>query len=493
MTRIMKFGGTSVGDAPAIMRTARILQTHASSEPVVAVVSAMSGVTNLLLECGAAAVAGDSGAVETARALILEPHRKALTSLVPGGERMRQTSAALGTLVDEAARLLYSVYVLRELSPRAKDKLVSFGEKMSSLILAAHLSELGVSAEAVSADRLIVTDDVFGNASPILDATRQRANPILNEMLDRGILPVVTGYFGATTDSLTTTLGRGGSDFSASILGNALDASEVWIWTDVDGVMTADPRIVSDARTLDELSYNEATELAYFGAKVIHPKTMYPAADHGMPIWIKNTFSPTEPGTRIGPTIDDSRSAKAVASISSLAAITVEGRGLIDVSSVTTRIFGAVGRTGANVFMISQASSQHSVSFIVGDGDAEGVFVALTDEFEHDLARQRVLSVQVDRDVAIIAVVGAGMRGTPGVAGRVFSTMGEEGINIIAIAQGSSELNISFVVAGEDVSAAVLALHRVFISHSGSNDRRDFAGTGSATTSNVLRGSDQTS
>lgn len=463
MTRVMKFGGTSVGDAEAIARTAQILKEQHASGPVVAVVSAMSGMTNFLLECAAAAESGDTEAVETVRALLLAPHRRALYALVPNGERRRQASAALGSLIDEAARLLYSIYVLRELSPRARDRLVSFGERMSSLIVSAHLNELGVPSEPVDADRLIVTDNIFGNASPYLDETREKASAVLKPMIEAGVLPVVTGFFGATRDGLTATLGRGGSDFSAAILGNALDASEVWIWTDVDGVLTADPRIVPTARTLDELSYSEATELAYFGAKVIHPKTMYPAAERGIPIWIKNTFAPEAAGTKIGPVTSENGSAKAIASISGLAAVTVEGRGLIDVSRVTTRIFSAVGRTGANVYMISQASSQHSVSFVVGQADAPAVVDALTEEFQDDIARKRVLSVQLDPEVAIVAVVGAGMRGTPGVAGKVFSTMGEAGINIIAIAQGSSELNISFVVEQSDVSAAVLALHRVFV------------------------------
>jgi len=459
----MKFGGTSVGDAEAIRRTATILERHHSLEPVVAVVSAMSGVTNMLLGCGDAAVAGDSDAVETARALILAPHRRALSELVPGGERRRRTGAALGSLVDEVARLLYSVYVLREMSPRARDRLVSFGERMSSIIVAAYLNEIGVAAEAVESDRLIVTDGVFGNASPMLEDTRRRAAAVLTPLIGAGVLPVVTGFFGATADGLTATLGRGGSDFSASILGNAADASEVWIWTDVDGVMTADPRIVPDARTLDTISYSEATELAYFGAKVIHPKTMYPAEEREIPIWIKNTFAPEAAGTRIASETDGATSAKAIASISGLAVVTVEGRGLIDVSSVTARIFSAIARTEVNVYMISQASSQHSVSFLVNGSDRKLVHYALADEFREDLEHQRVLSISDDQDVAIVAVVGAGMRGTPGVAGRVFGTMGDEGINVVAIAQGSSELNISFVVDESNVASAVRALHRVFV------------------------------
>ncbi len=367
------------------------------------------------------------------------------------------------TLVDEAARLLYSIYVLRELSPRAKDRLVSFGERLSSVVVAAALAQRGVPAKAVPADRLIVTDSKFGSAAPLLDRTREMATATLTPLFESGVLPVVTGFFGADCNGITTTLGRGGSDYSASILGNALQADEVWIWTDVDGVLTADPRLVPNARTLEGVSYDEATELAYFGAKVIHPKTMHPASDAGIPIWIKNTFRPELPGTKIGPESDSGTVAKAIASISNLAAVTVEGRGQIGVSDVTARIFTSVGRTGANVYMISQASSQHSVTFVVQNSDGMMVRDALQDEFSRDISSERVVSISVDPDLAIMAVVGSGMRGTPGVAGRVFSTMGAAGINIVTIAQGSSELNISFAIAGDDVVRAVNALHEAFV------------------------------
>lgn len=459
----MKFGGTSVGSAEAIAGAARILAAEQQRGPVVAVVSAMSGMTNTLLDAAEAAVQGDSETVETARAMLLAPHRTAINKLLPSGERRRQVSATIGTLVDEAARLLYSIYVLRELSPRARDRLVSFGERMSSVLVAAHLEECGTPARAVNADKVIVTDSVFGSAAPLLELTRERAAENLKPLIGNGILPVVTGFFGANQEGLTTTLGRGGSDFSASILGNALSADEVWIWTDVDGVMTADPRLVPEARTLEALSYDEATELAYFGAKVIHPKTMYPAAEAGIPIWIKNTFNPAAAGTRIGPDSPDGTVAKAIAAVPGLAVVTVEGRGLIEVSRVTARIFAAVGQTDANVYMISQASSQHSVSFIVRNQDVPAVEAALAREFAEDIDRRRVLSIEVEPDLAIIAVVGAGMRGTPGVAGKVFGTMGSHGINIVTIAQGSSELNISFAVAEKDAARAVPALHTAFV------------------------------
>jgi aspartate kinase len=459
---VMKFGGTSVGSAAAIAQTVEILAEHAARERVVGVVSAMSGVTNALLAKAAAAAAGDSEGVDAARAALLAPHRAALLELLPNGDRRRDAEAALGALADEVARLLYSVYVLRELSPRASDRIVSFGERMSSVLVAAVLNERGTPAQAVPSDKLIVTDSMYGGASPLLDRTCARAQATLQPIFAAGLLPVVTGFFGADERGITTTLGRGGSDYSASILGHALDADEIWIWTDVDGVLTADPRLVPEAHTLGAISYAEATELAYFGAKVIHPKTMHPAVERNIPIWIKNTFRPDAPGTKIGPEAANGHIAKAIASISGLAAITVEGRGQIGVSDVTARIFSALGRTSVNVYMISQASSQHSVTFIVGGDEADEALAALRAEFEIDLERGRVLSIAVDPDLAIVAVVGGGMRGTPGVAGRTFSTMGAEGINIVAIAQGSSELNISFVISAGEVSRAVTALHRAF-------------------------------
>ncbi|HEX5166817.1 MAG TPA: aspartate kinase [Thermomicrobiales bacterium] len=460
---VMKFGGTSVGSATAIANTADILAQYAANDRVVAIVSAMSGITNTLLAKAAAAAAGDSEGVDAARVALLAPHRAVLLDLLPSGDRRRETEAELVALADEASRLLYSVYVLRELSPRASDRIVSFGERMSSVLVAAVLNERGTPALAVAADRLIVTDGVFGSASPLLDRTRQKAGETLAPVFAAGLLPVVTGFFGADERGITTTLGRGGSDYSAAILGNALDADEIWIWTDVDGVMTADPRIIPEAHTLAKITYAEATELAYFGAKVIHPKTMHPAVERDIPIWIKNSFNPAAPGTMIGPEAANGSLAKAITSISGLAAITVEGRGQIGVTDVTARTFTALARISANVYMISQASSQHSVTFVVSGDQIDQTLAALETEFEIDLSRGRVLSIASVRDLAIVAAVGGGMRGTPGVAGRVFTAMGNEQINIVAIAQGSSELNITFVIAAEEVGRAVSVLHQVFM------------------------------
>jgi len=462
--RVMKFGGTSVGNAIAIDQTARILaEAYRAGDPIVAVVSAMSGVTTQLLAAAAAAAAGDEGACDSLKRDLLDRHLAVIAELVHDPARRESVATKLEELASRCARLVESVQILRDLSPRAQDWIASFGERMSSVLVAAVLEDRGIPAVTVDSDRVIVTDDAFGSAAPLLDQTRMRAQEHIRPLLAEWKLPIVTGYFGATKTGAVTTLGRGGSDYSASILGYALDADEVWIWTDVDGVMTADPRLVPEARTLPAISFAEATELAYFGAKVIHPRTMQPVAERGIPIWIKNTFRPEHPGTRIGPeTTLDGSVVKAITAIPGVSVITVEGSGFVSVADVTARVFDTIGHTGINVYMVFQASSQHSLGFVVRQTDAATVLAALEQEFELDLLKRRVLRIWADPNLAIVAVVGAGMRGTPGVAGRVFQTLGQHRINIVAIAQGSSELNISFVIAEDEVRRAVPVIHAAF-------------------------------
>ncbi|HET7035303.1 MAG TPA: aspartate kinase [Thermomicrobiaceae bacterium] len=460
MLRVMKFGGTSVGSAAAIAQTVAILA--AAEGPVVGVVSALSGVTNELLAAAEAAASGDAARGAELREALLGRHLPALAELVQDPARRLAAAEAIAAHVERCGRLVDSVAVLRDLSARVQDSIVAFGERLSSLVVAAALEDRGTPAAAIDAERLILTDGVFGGASPLPCETRQRTQATLSPLLERGVLPVVTGFFGADASGATTTLGRGGSDYAATILGAALEAGEVCIWTDVDGVMTADPRLVPEARTLPAISVNEATELAYFGAKVIHPRTMQPAAEAGIPVWIKNTFNPGCPGTRIGPESSELGSVKAITAIPHVSVVTVEGSGFLGVASVTGRIFSAVGRAEINVYMISQASSQHSLSFVVPGADGPEAVRLLEVEFEFDLLRGRLLRVWEDPGMAAVAVVGAGMRGTPGVAGRVFQTLGREGINIVTIAQGSSELNISCVIAAAEVARAVPALHAAF-------------------------------
>ena len=461
--RVMKFGGTSVGSGDAIRQVVSILSAaHRPDAPVIAVVSAMSGITNLLLEAAADAAQGRLIETSDVRHRLLDRHLVAAAELIRDAGLRQDVATSMAALTDQCLRLIESVQVLGDLSPRVTDWISSFGERMSSRLIAGILRDHGTPAEAVDADQVIITDGVFGGASPLFEQTREAAAARLRPLLEKGILPVMTGFFGADVNGVTTTLGRGGSDFSAAIIGSALDAEEIIIWTDVNGVMTANPKLVPEARTIPAVSFAEATEMAYFGANVIHPRTMQLPAERGIPIWIRNTFEPEHPGTRIGPEPVENGVVKAITAIPGLSVITVEGAGLLTVAGVTARVFTAVAGAGVNVFMISQASSQNSLSFVVRSSDAATARRVLEAEFELDLLRARLLRVWEDPDVAIVAVVGAGMRGTPGVAGRVFQTLGAEGINIVAIAQGSSELNISCAIAASEVARAVPALHRAF-------------------------------
>ncbi|MDP9375801.1 MAG: aspartate kinase, partial [Chloroflexota bacterium] len=357
-------------------------------------------------------------------------------------------------------RSLTGVALLGELSARSLDRIAGWGEGCLVPILAGALRERGIAAGAVPAERVIVTDDRFGAANPDLAATTARAATVLRPLLDAGTVPVLGGFVGATPGGAMTTLGRGGSDFSASILGHALDAREVWIWTDVNGVLTADPTLVPDARPLPALSYAEAAELSYFGAKVIHPRTIVPAAAKGIPLRIRNTFAPDFPGTLVEAQVPAPPGAvRALTSIDQATLVTVEGAGLVGGPRIVARACAVPAACDANILLMTQSSSEHNVCFVVPAEAGERLRAGLEAEFAAELARGELSSVSVEREVCILAVVGAGMRGTPGVAGRVFGTLGAHGCNILAIAQGGSELNISCVLHAADEGRAMRALH----------------------------------
>jgi aspartate kinase len=294
---------------------------------------------------------------------------------------------------------------------------------------------------------------------------------LLNPILDQGIIPITTGFIGATPEGAITTMGRGGSDYSAAILGKVLPADDVWIWTDVDGVMTTDPRIVKDAVTLPEISYGEIAELAYYGAKVLHPKTIRPVVEAGIGLRICNTFNPTHPGTRLisngksnGKTHKPEKVVKAVTAIRKQRLVTIEGRGMLGVPGVAARAFGAVASTGTSVPLITQASSEQSICFAVPSETAPNILNALQQTFANEIEDEDIDRVWATEDVSIVTVVGAGMRHTVGVAGRVFSQLGSNGVNVLAIAQGSSEVSISLVVDSSDTENAVKALHQLIVS-----------------------------
>lgn len=461
--QVMKFGGTSVGDASCIARVAQIVAEASRQGPVIAVVSAMSGVTNRLIE---AATKSENGDTEPASAIfeaLRKQHDLALGTLIQSKERRAQIAAAMNEIFSEGERLCKGTALLCELTPRTLDAISSLGERLSAPMVSGALEGLGVPSEAVEATELIVTDPYHGGADPIMDKTRRQCEARLRSMLQRGTIPVVTGFIGATEQGVLTTLGRGGSDYSATILGAAINAGEVIIWTDVDGVLTADPRLVPEARTIPEISYREATELAYFGAKVLHPKTLRAVAEQGIPVWIRNSFSPEKPGTKITPKgRSNGGGVKALTAIKDVTLISLGGPGIVGMTDVVGRTFSTTAEVHANVLLISQSSSQNDICFIVSSGDAKRTVEALRKEFAQDLAHEKVEHITVDPNIAIVAVVGENMRGTPGVAGRVFIGLGQENVNIIAIAQGSSESNISFVVAEQDMKRALVATHREF-------------------------------
>jgi aspartokinase/homoserine dehydrogenase 1 len=457
----MKFGGTSVGSVEAIAQAADIVLEQAQKwDRLVVVVSAMSGVTDALTRGALTAASADD---QTYRAIVTDlrvRHYKTVDGLLLLEGERAQLLTTVDEYLDEFATLCRSVHVLGEVTPRAMDVITSLGERINARILAALLRQRGASSEAVDAVELIVTDGTFQNAAPLMDATRERASGRLGPLLDKGCIPVVTGFVGATQEGVTTTLGRGGSDYSAAVLGAALESDEVWIWTDVDGVMTADPRIVSDAQVIPVLSYAEVGELAYFGAKVLHPRTIRPVVERGIPLWVKNTFNPKFPGTRIvGEPESTPGTVKAVTVIEGLSMVAVEGRGMMGVPGIAARTFAAVASQGASVLMISQASSEQSICFVIPMEATPPVIRAIKEEMALELARGDVDRVWSLDDVVIVTAVGAGMRGTPGVAARIFGALGRGDINVIAIAQGSSECSVSLVVAADAAADAVRQIH----------------------------------
>ena len=474
-TLVMKFGGTSVGNAEAHAQAAEIIRQQAQHwDHLVVVVSAMRGVTDALIKGAKSAAAGDGQTYHTLVADLRVRHYRAIDALLDPEtststatpEERTKLLAIVDKDLDEFATFCRSIHVLGEVTPRAMDTISSLGERINARILAAHLRQQGIASEAIDATELIVTDSTFQNAAPLMGPTGEKVTQNLLPLLEEGIIPIVTGFIGATEDGITTTLGRGGSDYSAAILGDALDAEEVWTWTDVDGVMTADPRTVPDAQVIPELSSGEVAELAYFGAKVLHPQTIRPVIERGIPLWVKNTFNPSVPGTCIVKnSTDDIGRVKAITAIKGLSMVTVEGRGMIGVPGIAARTFAAVASQGASVLMISQASSEQSICFIIPQEAVGAVTTAIEKEMALELARGDIDRVWSLNDIVIVTAVGAGMRGTPGIASQIFHALGESNINVIAIAQGSSECSVSLAVEGENATEAVRQIHKEVIIH----------------------------
>jgi bifunctional aspartokinase / homoserine dehydrogenase 1 len=461
---VMKFGGTSVGDANCIGNAADIVVDAMKKRgPVVVVVSAMSGVTNTLIAAATAAARQKSDGWTQTRERLLNQHRVAVVELASDVARSIAILDEIRKLLDDFASMCQSIAVLGELTPRGLDVVSSFGERMMVRIFAEALLKRGLTAEAIEATELIITDDNFGNAAPLPDLTREKSRERLCPLVDKGVIPVVTGFIGRTADGVITTLGRGGSDYTAAILAECLDSEELWIWTDVDGVMTADPRVVPDARTLAHISYAEAAELSYFGAKVLHPKTVLPAVEGGIPVRILNSFNPSHSGTLLTEKVEAGGTAvKGIASIGGLSIVTVEGRGMMGVPGIAGKVFTSVARSESSLFMITQSSSEQNICFVIEQSNTDRVLKMLHQDLELELSRRVIDRIVAQQSVAIVAVVGAGMKGTPGISAKVFGALGRNRINVVAIAQGSSEYNISLLVDGKDIQDAVRAIHAEF-------------------------------
>ena len=462
MLIVMKFGGTSVGSAERIAEAAKfVLKSSNEGHQVVVVTSAMSGVTNKLIAAAENAVKGNWHV--SVRDELYEPHRNAAHLLIKDATQRRDALNIMWAHIEQFETLCKGLSMIHELSPRTLDAISGLGEMLCAPLLAGAIASQGNPSCSIEANTLIVTNDQFGQAEPLMEKTRIKAREILLPLLNAGNIPVITGFIGANEEGVTTTLGRGGSDYSASIFGAVLDADEVWIWTDVNGVMTANPSEVPEARTLSEISYSEAAEMAYYGAKVLHYKTILPAYKQSIPVRILNTFNPTHAGTRVSVEgRPSSRGVKAVTSIRNVCLISISGKGMQGIPGIAAKTFDAVAKEKANILMIMQASSENNICFVVNSNEADRVIKALRETLQVDLMQGHIEDISADDSIAIVAVVGDKMKGTTGVSAKVFGAMGANEINVIAISQGSSEVNISLIVTGKDAAKAVLAIHQAF-------------------------------
>ena len=456
---IMKFGGTSVGDAQRMAAVADIVAGNENS--TVVVVSAMSGTTNSLIRAARAAAEGQDSVYRSIRADLLERHLRAVDDLLSDSNERLDVVGFIEDRLHDLERLCRSIAVLGELTARGSDAVASIGEELSAQILAATLRLRGTRAQAISATELIVTDDGFGAANPLMEATGARVSDRLRPLLERGIVPVVTGYIAATADGVTTTLGRGGSDYSAAILGASLDANEVWIWTDVDGILTADPNIVQEAQTLTELSYDEAAALAYFGADVLHPKTIKPVVEKGIPLRIVNSFNPSHAGTLIvKEPSPDRQSVPAIISTTNLCLISVAGNGELWTPQVAARALQRLADSGVDVLMFSQSFSERSLNLVVREPDQAHTLRVLRREFEADLKLGHLSHLDAQGEVGTVSVVGAPGRDGASIVPLAFAALGKQGTRVISVAQASSEYNVSFVIPADDVEDTVRSMHR---------------------------------
>ena len=462
-TIVMKFGGTSVATGESIRRVAKIVADSIEKEyRVVVVVSALAGITNQLgEEANQAKKKGEKQIQEFALKLI-EEHVATARKAIEKKNTQKKVEQVIKKTVDALEKVLTGICYVGEITPKSKDYVMSFGERLSAPIVWGALQDLKLQTQCFTGkDVGIVTDENFGEATPLMNVTAHQVKGRLEPLLKRNVVPVVTGYIAATQDGVVTTLGRGGSDYTATILSVALAADEVWIWTDVDGIMTTDPKIVPSAKMLPQLSYGEAAEMAIFGAKAMHPSALEPAIGARIPVRIRNVFNPKNHGTLItdGEEAKSKEVVKAVAMIKDVAMINIRGAAMVGAPGSYSKVFDVLGKNNINIMMVSTAVSEANISLIIRRNLLGRTLSTLEIAL---LGRGLVNEITSEDDVCVIAAMGANMKGTFGVASRIFTAMAQKRINIRMIAQGSSELNISFVVKEKDGIAAVQAIHKEF-------------------------------
>jgi aspartate kinase len=460
MRYVMKFGGTSIADAKKIRHVAGLLNKYKQQgHEVVAVTSALAGVTDGLLEKAMeASVKGEVSRIKEFMADLAEKHYMTVEEAIDDRRVADEVVREIDNRIEELEKALIGICYLGELTPRSVDYISSYGERLAAPVVSGTIRSLGTESRPFTGGEAgIVTDSNFGEARPLgksYDNIRERLGGGLEDCI-----PVVTGFIAENEKGITTTLGRSGSDFTASIIGAAIGADEIWLWKEVDGIMTSDPRIVPDARPISRISYIEAMELSFFGARVLHPKTIEPAIKNGIPVRVKNTFEPDFPGTLI--VADEIRSkdvVKAVTLIRNVASINISGAGMVGAIGTAARVFTSLASSGVNIIMISQGSSEANMSFVVDEAHLDTALCALKPEMHQNV----IADVVSDRNICVVAIVGVGMDGIPGVSGRVFGALGREKINVIMISQGSSQHNISFVVRDGDAERAVRILNHEF-------------------------------
>jgi bifunctional aspartokinase / homoserine dehydrogenase 1 len=458
--KVLKFGGTSVGSPEAIKALIAILKdNYAAGQRFAVVFSAFSKVTDALLGMARAAAAGQTD-WRTSFDALLARHMEVIEIIIQAPERRTEAEKQIKAHFEALSDVLHGIFLVQEVSPRSLDLVASFGERNSTAIIALAMADAGIPTHFCDARNLIRTDDHFTAAKPDMQETFQLVQA---HFANQPGVHAVTGFIGSTATGLTTTLGRGGSDYTAAIIGAALQAECIEIWTDVDGVLSADPRKVKKAFTQTEMTYREAMEMSHFGAKVIYPPTIQPAMARNIPLVIRNTFNPTFAGTRI--TVDVRPSDQAVRGISSIGQIsllTLQGGGLFGIPGIAARLFKALGEAGVNIVLITQSSSEYSITFAVAPESAYRARLATEKEFQFELREGQLDPLKIEDHMSVIAVVGENMRYRPGIAGKIFQALGANGVNISAIAQGSSELNVSIVVPASDETKAINAIHDAF-------------------------------